>query len=120
MIFFAPRLPPRSQPHLHCLVSGIIVCAAGLAPLSFCFALQPGDSNVGESATSQYAKSAKEAVNFVARGAGYLANAAKQAVVGDGLARENHNPAGEVTATRRDLWSCIQASAPGSIPAKSQ
>ena len=34
------------------------------------------------------------------RGVGYLANAAKQAVVGDGLARENHNPAGEVTATR--------------------
>ena len=61
---------------------------------------QPEAGNVGESATERYGKSAKEAVNFVSRGAAYLANAAKRTVMGDGLADETQNPAGEVTATR--------------------
>ena len=62
--------------------------------------LQPEAGNVGESTVDQYGKTAKEAVNFVQRGAAYLANAAKRTVMGDGLADETQNPAGEVTATR--------------------
>jgi len=85
-------VPCPAKSHVH-------VCCTAF--ISYAFAnWQPEAGNVGESTTEQYTKSAKEAANFVTRGVGYLANAAKQAVVGDGLARESHNPAGEVTATR--------------------
>ncbi len=81
---------------------------------------QPEAGNVGESTTEQYTKSAKEAANFVTRGVGYLANAAKQAVVGDGLARESHNPAGEVAGTRWEARTHLLGVAPQGVPAQTQ
>ena len=89
------------------LMSRLSRCSLKVSPCTVlsvlqCYAMrpQPEAGNVGDSTAEKYGKTAKEAVNFVTRGAAYLANAAKRTVVGDGLANETQNPAGEVTATR--------------------